>query len=280
MSRQSQYFENFKTQLQHKLNLAGDREQRLQNRIYTLEKQLLDMAVSAATGRATLSAIRVTAAGSVTLWDGQERLPSMREEGEGEEENKEDRGKHWQPNVGNARKGGQESVERGSEIPTQGEGPKETKQNSKEARLQDFILSLQEDLRVLLEREEVGMTEQRRLMEQLQDAQEKSQYFGCKVEEMEAQVNRLKLSESSLMEEVEELKEENHRLQLIVGDGTRQSHSQSGSKSTFMGPTTNLTSSKPIVCPMSSSDSGHSSWWNKGEVSFYKYFFQFKLKFD
>ncbi|MEQ2173806.1 hypothetical protein GOODEAATRI_001268, partial [Goodea atripinnis] len=50
MSRQSQYFENFKTQLQQKLSLARDREQSLQSRIYSLEKQLLNVTVSSATG--------------------------------------------------------------------------------------------------------------------------------------------------------------------------------------------------------------------------------------
>ncbi|TMS17047.1 Janus kinase and microtubule-interacting protein 3 [Larimichthys crocea] len=90
MSRQSQYFENFKTQLQQKLSLARDREQSLQNRIYTLEKQLLDMTVSAATGMGTISAVRITA-GTVTHWEEQVRLPFMRGEGEGEEERSQER---------------------------------------------------------------------------------------------------------------------------------------------------------------------------------------------
>ncbi|XP_033488899.2 uncharacterized protein LOC144458250 [Epinephelus lanceolatus] len=210
MSRQSQYFENFKAQLQHKLSLARDREQSLQNRIYVLEKQLLDMTVSAATGMATIGAVRITAA-SVTHREEQERLPPMRGEGEGEEERKEERRRQWQPSVGTDREGGQDA---GKEI--QGGRVKDT--NSNEARLQGFILSLQEDLRVLLEREEDGVTERRGLMDQLQEAQESSHVLGCKVEEMKAEVHQLKLSESSLMEEMEELREENHRLQQILTD--------------------------------------------------------------
>ncbi|KAK1903889.1 Ecotropic viral integration site 5 protein like [Dissostichus eleginoides] len=140
MSRQSQYFENFKTQLQHKISLARDREQSLQNRIYTLEKQLLDMT------------------------------------------------------CGN---------EREAEKDIQGGPVKDATQTPSEARLQGFILSLQEDLRVLLEREEHGMTERRRLMEQLQEAQENSHLLGCKVEEMKAEEQQLKLSESSLMRRLE-----------------------------------------------------------------------------
>lgn len=251
MSRQSQYFENFKAQLQHKLHLSRDREQSLQNRIYALEKQLLDMAVSAATGRAAHCAVRITAAGSGTLLVDQERLPSLRGEGEGEEEKKEDAWKQWQPIVGNERKGSQEAVQGVVEIPEQGERTKETRPNSNESRLQDFILSLQEDLRVLLEREEVGLTEQRRLMEQLQDAQEKSRHLGCKAEETEAQVKQLELSESSLMEEVEELREENHRLQLMIGGASKMSNC------------------KATVGSSSTADSGHTLWWSSGEVRCY-----------
>lgn len=261
MSRQSQYFENFKTQLQHKLNMCRDKEQSLQNRIYTLEKQLLDMAVSAATGRVTLCPLRITSAGSGTLWGDQERLASLRGEGEGEEEKREDAWKQWQPKVGDERKGSQQGVQGVLQIPAQGERTEETRSNSNVSQLQDFILSLQEDLRVLLEREEVGLTEQRKLMEQLQDAQEKSRHLDCKAEEMETQVKRLQLSESSLIEEVEELKEENHRLQLMIG-GSRV-RGQSGS--TFQGPTIDLSCLKPTSGLSSTTDS---SWWSSLEVSF------------
>ncbi|XP_034398940.1 myosin-7B-like isoform X2 [Cyclopterus lumpus] len=236
MSRQSQYFENFKTQLQHKLSLGWDREQILQNRIYTLEKQLLDMTVSAATGIATISAVRITA-GTVTHWEEQDRLPPMRGEGEGEEERKEERRRQWQPSVGYKREAGLEG-----EKEIQGEQVKET--NSNEARLQGFILSLQEDLRVLLEREEGGMTERRGLMEQLQEAHEKRHFLDCKVEEMKAEVQQLKRSENSLMEEVEELKEENHRLQQMPRDPTNQTTSQSFTvpESTCLSPGSNTLS--------------------------------------
>ncbi|XP_074504912.1 uncharacterized protein LOC141775445 isoform X2 [Sebastes fasciatus] len=246
MSRQSQYFENFKTQLQHKLSLTRDREQSLQNRIYTLEKKLLDMTVSAATGIATISAVRITA-GTVTHWEEQERLPPMRGEGEGEEERKEERRRQWQPSVGNEREEG-----RDGEKETQGGRVKD----SNEARLQGFILSLQEDLRVLLEREEDGVTERRGLMEQLQEAQESSHFLGCKVEEMKAVVHQLKLSESSLMEEVEELKEENHRFQQILRDPASQSSTVP--ESTCLGPGSNTLSYTTAM--------GHSSGGSSGEI--------------
>ncbi|KAK9518617.1 hypothetical protein VZT92_023916 [Zoarces viviparus] len=252
MSRQSQYFKNFKTQLQHKLSLARDREQGLQNRVYTLEKQLLDMTVSAATGIATISAVRITA-GTVTRWEEQDRLPPMRGEGEGEEERKEERRRQWQPSVGHKREGGLEG-----EKETQGERVKET--NSNEARLQGFILSLQEDLRVLLEREEGGMTERRGLMEQLQEAQENSHFLGCKVEEMKAEVQQLKLSEKSLMEEVEELKEENHKLHQILRDPASQTASQPFTvpESTCPSPGSNTLSYTTAM--------GHFSVGSSGEV--------------
>ncbi|XP_029297076.1 centromere-associated protein E-like [Cottoperca gobio] len=247
MSLQSQYFQNFKTQLHHKLSLARDREQSLQNRIYTLEKQLLDMTVSAATGMTTICAARITV-GTVTHWDEKERLPPMRGEGEGEEAIKEERRRQWQPSVGNEREGEKE---------IQGGRVKDTKQNSNEARLQGFILSLQEDLRVLLEREEHGMTERRRLMEQLQTAQENSHFLGCKVEEMKAEVHQLKLSENSLMEEVEELKEENRQ---SLSDPANQAASQSstGPQSTCPSPGSNTLSCTTAM--------GNSSIGSFGEV--------------
>ncbi|XP_044062114.1 trichohyalin-like [Siniperca chuatsi] len=269
MSRQSQYFENFKAQLQHKLSLARDREQSLQNRIYTLEKQLLDMTVTAATGMATISAVRITA-GTVTHREEQERLLSMRGEGEGEEERKEERRRQWQPSMGIEREGGREGDEGKTEKEIQGGRVKDTKQNSNEARLQGFILSLQEDLRVLLEREEDGMTEQRGLMEQLQKAQENSHFLGCKVEEMKAEVHLLKLSESSLIKEVEELREENHSLQQILGDAANQTPSQSSTvpESTCPGPGTSSPSCSPAAYPVPSHTTamGHSSVGSLGEV--------------
>jgi len=263
MSRQSQYFENFKTQLQHKLSLTRDREQNLQNRIYSLEKQLLDMTVSAATSMVTIRAGRITA-GTVTHFEEQDRLLSMRGEGEGEEEKKEERRKQWQ------REGDEEKAETDRE----GGRNKVTKQTSNEARLQGFIICLQEDLRVLLEREEDGMTERRGLMEQLQEAQGNSHLLGCKVEELKGEVHQLKLSESFLMEEVEELREENERLQKILRDAANQTPSQSSTipDSTCMSPGTNSPRCSPAVCSTSSDTllyttaMGQSSVGSSGEV--------------
>ncbi|XP_034086859.1 trichohyalin isoform X2 [Gymnodraco acuticeps] len=244
MSRQSQYFENFKTQLQHKISLARDREQSQQNRIYTLEKQLLDMTVSAATGLTKISAVRITA-GTLTHWEEQERLPPTRGEGEGEEEGKEERRRQWQSSVGN---------EREAEKDIQGGPVKDATQTPSEARLQGFILSLQEDLRVLLEREEHGMTERRRLMEQLQESQENSHFLGCKVEEMKAEEQQLKLSESSLMEEAGELKEENQRLKQSLTDAAKHTATCPGTNTvsrTAMGEV-HLTSDEGTGQPYSS----------------------------
>ncbi|AWP12030.1 putative leucine-rich repeat-containing protein DDB G0290503 [Scophthalmus maximus] len=262
MSRQSQYFENFKAQLQHKLSLTRGREQSLQNRIYTLEKQLLDMNVSAATGMAWISAVRITA-GTLTPREKQEKLTSMRGEGEGEEEKKEERMKQWQPSVLTEREGG-----------LAGDEKKVEGQSSNESRLQGFILSLQEDLRVLLERGAEGMTERRGLMEQLHEAQENSHFLGCKVEEMRAEVHQLKLSESSLMEELEELREENVSLQPILREAANQTPSQS---STVIEPArpipgTSSPSCSSAVCPGPSncqsynSTVGLSSVGSSGEV--------------
>ncbi|XP_068596804.1 trichohyalin-like [Brachionichthys hirsutus] len=223
MSRQSQHFESFKSQLQHKLSAAWDREQSSRNRNHVLEKQLLHMTVSAAVGTATSSAVRITAS-TVTHWEEQQRLPSTRGEGEGEEERKEERRGLWQPSDNGTERGGDRVDD---EVKNSEREMRESKTKSNEARLQDFILSLQEDLRVLLEREENGTADRKGLMEQLLEAQEKSQLMCCKVEDVKAEVRLLKESESSLMEEIKDLSEENHRLQQIFRDIANQAPSSS-----------------------------------------------------
>ncbi|XP_041845734.1 protein MLP1 homolog [Melanotaenia boesemani] len=251
MSRQSQYFENFKSQLQHKLSLGRDREQSLQNRIYTLEKQLLDFTVSAATGVAMISTVRITAGTGAHLEE-QNRLPSMRGEGEGEEERKEERRKQWQLKMETDREERREGDEGKTDI--DGLRNTDTKQASNEVRLQGFIISLQEDLRVLLEREEDGMTERRALMEQIQEAQENSHLLGCELEEMKTELHQMKLSESSLLEEVEELKEENEKLQQILSYAANQTPPQPSTnpESTCTSPGTSSPRWSPAVCPASS----------------------------
>ncbi|XP_056132338.1 trichohyalin-like [Lampris incognitus] len=212
MGRQSQYFENFKTQLLHKLSLARDREQSLQTRVHALEKQLLDMKVSTATNMASLTTASITA-GSLSNREEQGSPPCLRGEGEGEEEGeKEERRRQWKSRPwcqgGVGKQGGELETEE-----MEGERGNDKERFSNEARLRGFILTLQEDLSVLLEREEQGLAERRLLTEQLQEAQESSHFLGCRMEEMKAEVQRLRLSENSLMEGVEELREENQRLQ-------------------------------------------------------------------
>lgn len=251
MSRQSQYFQNFKAQLQHKLTLARDREQSLQTRVHALEKQLLDMTVAAATNMATITAVGITT-GSILHREEQEttRLPYLRGEGEGEEE---EGGKKRQQRRGCQRRREREGDQGEMEEKTDGEKGKETNRSPGEARLQGFILSLQEDLRVLLEREEQGVAEQRRLTEQLQEAQENGLFLACTLEEMRAEVHRLELSESSLMEEVEELREENQRLHQHLREVADQVPSQTptipGSGCTSPGPS----SPSPSLSPAPSS---------------------------
>uniref|UniRef100_A0A1A7XYL3 RIMS-binding protein 1/2/3 Fn3 domain-containing protein n=1 Tax=Iconisemion striatum TaxID=60296 RepID=A0A1A7XYL3_9TELE len=262
MSRQSQYFENFKVQLQHKLSLAQDREQTLQNRIYTLEKQLLDMTVSAATGTATIGAVRITAR-TVTRTEDQDKLPSMRGEGEGEEEKKEERRKQWQPHVVEERS----NVNEGKlETDVDQGGSKDAKHASNEARLQSFIISLQEDLKVLLEREEDGLMERRKLLEQLQESQENSLFLGGKVEEMKAEIHQLRLSESFLMQEVEELRGENQKLQQILRDVANTTPLQSSTKPESTSPRASYSPAVPLNTRSDVSAVGKSSSGGLGEV--------------
>lgn len=81
-----------------------------------------------------------------------------------------------------------------------------------EGRLKSFVSSLQADLRELLGREEAGLAERRALREGLQDAEDNVEFLSHKLEDFRSRIHQLKLSESALLEEVEELAEENERL--------------------------------------------------------------------
>nr|XP_046179000.1 uncharacterized protein LOC124010530 isoform X2 [Oncorhynchus gorbuscha] len=233
MGRQSQYFEHFKSQLHHKLGLARDREQGLQTRLHQLERPVLEMNVSAATYIAplnTASTNSVTADNVKSIMvptSGQqrtetERLPHPREEGEGEEEDGEE--KTQRRHYGQQLQQKQGADDREIEGEREGEEGEDGESLGGEARLRSFILSLQEDLSILLEREEQGLAEQRGLMEQLEEAQENNHFLSCTLEEMRTVVHRLKLTESSLMEEVEELQEENQRLCQRLSHTLRQTN--------------------------------------------------------
>ncbi|CAB1325281.1 unnamed protein product, partial [Coregonus sp. 'balchen'] len=256
MGRQSQYFEHFKSQLHHKLGLARDREQGLQTRLHQLERPVLEMNVSAATNIApvnTASINSVTAANVNPIMvptSGQqrpetERLPHPREEGEGEEEDEEEnkQSRHY----GQPLQQKQGADDREIEGEREGEEGEEGESLGGEARLRSFIFSLQEDLRVLLEREEQGLAEQRGLMEQLQEVQENNHFLSCTLEEMRTVVHRLKLTESSLMEEVEELQEENQRLCQRLSQTLRQTNHSLGSTDPSLSPasTPSLATSLP-----------------------------------
>ncbi|CAL8330520.1 unnamed protein product [Gadus morhua 'NCC'] len=222
MGRQSQYFHHFKTQLQHKLGQARDREQGLQNRLHALEKQLLDVTVSAAT---TMTAVMTTKMAApcvaVATGPGEDRVPCLREEGEGEEggerkkkeeeeeeEEEEEKGRtRWPTRPGRRLVAGDSGSAEDADL--EKGGGVEEERGMGVAKLQSFILGLQEDLRALLEREEQGQAERRGLSEQLQEAQEGGHLLGCRLEEKGAEVRRLQQSESVLLEEVEELREEN-----------------------------------------------------------------------
>ncbi|XP_024260535.2 plectin isoform X2 [Oncorhynchus tshawytscha] len=254
MGRQSQYFEHFKSQLHHKLGLARDREQGLQTRLHQLERPVLEMNVSAATYIApvnTASTNSVTADNVKSVMvptSGQQRtetkrLPHPREEGEGEEEDGEE--KTQRRHYGQQLQQKQGADDREIEGEREGEEGEDGESLGGEARLRSFILSLQEDLRVLLEREEQGLAEQRGLMEQLEEAQENNHFLSCTLEEMKTVVHRLKLTESSLMEEVEELQEENQRLCQRLSHTLRQTNHSLGSTDPSPVSTPSLATSLP-----------------------------------
>ncbi|XP_010894057.2 trichohyalin [Esox lucius] len=235
MGHQSQYFERFKSQLQQKLDLARDREQSLQTRVRQLENQVLEMTGSETTNitrvnaaclntatAANVSSVMATTSAQHRAEMDSERLPHPREEGEGEEEDREETTlwRHYAQQL---------QQKPGDDDDGEIEGEGEAESPGAGAKLRDFILSLQEDLRGLLGREEQGIAERRGLMEQLQEAQENVRFLSCEVEEMRTLVHTLKLTESSLTEEVEELQEENRRLCQRLSYTLREINHHSGS---------------------------------------------------
>ncbi|KAI1888297.1 hypothetical protein AGOR_G00183570 [Albula goreensis] len=99
-------------------------------------------------------------------------------------------------------------------VPEDEEEEDEESGSGNEERLKSFISSLQEDLRELLRREEAGLAERRGLREGLQDAEDNVEFLSHKLEDFRSRIHQLKLSESALLEEVEELAEENERLRV------------------------------------------------------------------
>ncbi|KAJ8015345.1 hypothetical protein DPEC_G00025150 [Dallia pectoralis] len=213
MGRQSKYFERFKSQLQQKLDLARDREQGLLTRVHQLERQVLELTGSEANNitrvnkaclntatAANVIALMVPTSAKHRTDADSERLPNPREEGEGEEEDGEEK-TLWRHHA-------QQLQQKQGEV----DGEIEADRPGAGAKQRDFILSLQEDLQGRLKREEQWMVERQELMVQLQEAQENGHFLSCEVEEMRTLVRKQKLTESSLTEEVEELQEENQRL--------------------------------------------------------------------
>ncbi|KAM9413721.1 uncharacterized protein ACWYII_025406 isoform 1-T2 [Salvelinus alpinus] len=253
MGRQSQYFELFKSQLHHKLGLARDREQGLQTRLHQLERPVLEMNVSAAT---YIAPVNTASTNSVTAdnvnpimvpTSGQqrtetERLPHPREEGEGEEEDGEEKTQR--------RHYGQQLQQKQGADDRQIEGEREGEEGEEGESLGG------EDLRVLLEREEQKLAEQRGLMEQLQEAQENNHFLSCTLEEMRTVVHRLKLTESSLMEEVEELQEENQRLCQRLSHTLRQTNHSLGSTDPSLATSLPNTPGlgQPVSCSVDNTD--------------------------
>ncbi|XP_064810526.1 trichohyalin-like [Oncorhynchus masou masou] len=209
MGCQSQYFEHFKSQLQHKFGLARDDEQGLQTRVHQLERHVLEMSVSSSTNIATVNAASVNYPVMVPTVHRVQRLAHPREErkeenGEGEEENTQWRryGQHLQ------QKQGEDEIE----IEEEREGERESVRERGVRTDGAASSSASRRTSGLLEKEEQGLEERRGLLEKLQDAQQNGHFLSSKVEEMRTVVNRLKLNESSMTEEVEELQEENQRL--------------------------------------------------------------------
>ena len=139
-------------------------------------------------------------------------------------------------------KGGEDKEDRGMKGlggEEEGRGRDAKEERGGEARVRGLILSLQEDLRALLEREVQGEAERKGLAEQLQEAQENSHFLSCKMEEMRAVVHRLKLAESSLTEEVEELQEENLYLHRSLGQNPRKASQSPVPEGPSLSPSAN-----------------------------------------
>nr|XP_033815404.1 uncharacterized protein C4orf50 homolog [Geotrypetes seraphini] len=175
---QSEYFEHYKEKRRQQMTALREHEHCLQNQVLNLEKEVLDLSVT-----------------KVLLMT---ELQQAKERGYR---------KYQSPELKTSPKALQNSTDFDDE-----EGRDKTFTDIGHHDPERHIQMLQQDFKMLLEREEASSVEKNKLMSQLQQSEEKEDFLNKKLEELRCHIYELKLSESSLQEKVEELEEEKKKL--------------------------------------------------------------------
>uniref|UniRef100_UPI00398E5C36 uncharacterized protein C4orf50-like n=1 Tax=Pristiophorus japonicus TaxID=55135 RepID=UPI00398E5C36 len=173
MNKQSEYFEHYKQKQQQQMGKLREREQSLQNQVFKLEREKIDLNAASVVLRAEL---REVTAKFAKL----EKAHAKRSK---------------------------DLSEHDTEL-TKVEGCL----SDKDDQIKDHILVLQRDLKDLLEKDEANNQDKEQLRDRFQQAEDNEDFLTHKLEDFRSRIHELKLSESSLQEQVEELEEENENL--------------------------------------------------------------------
>ncbi|XP_067850434.1 uncharacterized protein [Heptranchias perlo] len=173
MNKQSEYFEHYKQKQQQQMVKLRERELSLQNQVFKLERERIDLNATSVVLRTELQ--KVTA-----KFTKLEKAHTKRSK---------------------------DLSEHDAELTNM-----ESFLSDREDQIKDHILVLQHDLKNLLEKEEANNQEKEQLRDRLQQAEDNEDFLTHKLEDFRSRIHELKLSESSLQEQVEELEEENEKL--------------------------------------------------------------------
>ncbi|XP_042196607.1 myosin-7-like [Callorhinchus milii] len=178
VKKQYEYFEHHKQKQRQQLAELREREHWLQNRVYELERGMIE-------GKATHAVLRTELQKATVKAAEQEQASSP-----------------W----------GGASVP-ATELPEEGNFPMDGVDDVK-----NHIEMLEQDLKKLLEREEAGNQEKEQLRHSFQQVEDNEDFLGHKLEDLRSWVHQLKLSEGSLQEKVEDLERERRKLTAELED--------------------------------------------------------------
>ncbi|XP_062902758.1 golgin subfamily B member 1-like isoform X2 [Mobula hypostoma] len=183
MNKQSEYFEHYKQRQQQLIMKLRERELSLQNQIFKLEREKIDLN---ATSIVLKTELQQVTAKLTKLEKAHMRRSRDRSEHDTDLTNMES------------------CVLNG------------------EDHIKEQILVLQNDLKRLLEKEAANNQEREQFQERLQQAEENESFLTHKLEDFRSRIHELKLSESSLQEQIEDLEEENEKLRKDLKDVQEQ----------------------------------------------------------
>ncbi|XP_051896888.1 myosin-13-like [Pristis pectinata] len=183
MNKQSEYFEHYKQRQQQLMVKLREREQSLQNQVFKLERERIDLNATSIVLKTELQ--QVTA-----KFTKLEKACTRRSK---------------------------DLSEHDMDLTNM-----ESCLLDGENQIKEQILVLQDDLKRLLEKEAANNQEREQFRERLQQAEDNESFLTRKLEDFRSRIHELKLSESSLQEQIEDLEEENEKLRKELKDVQEQ----------------------------------------------------------